>query len=433
MRFIDVHDVGYGECVVFEGEQNKILMVDCGSMNTVLKHAGVKFKDYVTDFIIPRYRDVQEKNFLLTHFHRDHFCGFKYILKKEKNFFDKVYIPYPSRSAANRVPLLEMAIYAFVFLKRQQSCASMSTSALFIFEFLRKNSCKSKVYPQKKDDFFEFSGVTYKVLNPESDFFPFSRDFIQLLEQLDDLLKSSFDKDLVNDFFYFRKLFCDEYVNCCELCRICEDFSDERISKCIDEISYCAVELNELSKKLVCTDISYGILDVLNKESTGVLYSSAQNSASIVFQNAQSDVLSGGNILMTGDVTSEIFSLLENDLFSSYNVVKAPHHGTANYWSDVLQRVGSSHLIISNGEYHAGGKISSEYAKNSAIKHCLGSENCEYLRKNGSCCNRLLFCDSLGKSGELSSKCKENLMVTAKNRCGVYLISGGGARGCYCD
>ena len=89
MHFIDIHDVGYGECIVFEGEKNEILMVDCGSMNTILKNSHIKFKDYVSDFIMPRYDDALEKSFLLTHFHRDHFCGLKYILKKQKKFFEK--------------------------------------------------------------------------------------------------------------------------------------------------------------------------------------------------------------------------------------------------------------------------------------------------------------------------------------------------------
>ena len=105
MHFIDIHDVGYGECIVFEGEKNEILMVDCGSMNTILKNSHIKFKDYVSDFIMPRYDDALEKSFLLTHFHRDHFCGLKYILKKQKKFFDNIYIPYPALNESRQTLL----------------------------------------------------------------------------------------------------------------------------------------------------------------------------------------------------------------------------------------------------------------------------------------------------------------------------------------
>lgn len=434
MLFIDIHDVSYGECIVFEGEKNKILMVDCGSMNTVLKSSHIKFKDYVSDFIIPRYYDALEKIFLLTHFHKDHFCGLKHILKKQKDYFDKIYIPYPALSESRRALLLEMAIYAFIFLKRQQTCASMSTNALFIFDFLRKNSLANKVFPLKRDDIFEFSGVNYKVLNPFEMSFPFSRDFLDIIELLDTLMKKSLQTELVADFFRLRNLFCCEYVQCCDLCRESDSFFDENISESIKKLNSCAMKLNDLSKKLVYVDVADEILSVLNDESTRLQYSSAQNSASIVFQNECPKSLNGGNILMTGDVTCEVLNLLENDLFQVYNVIKAPHHGTNNYRSDALNRLICSHIVISSGEYHAGGKISGDYAQNNAIKHCVGIENCTYLLKNHSCCNRVLFCDSLRKSGgELSSHCPQNSLSAGVNRCGIYVVSPHGDRGCYCD
>lgn len=435
--FIDIHDVGYGECIVFEGTQNKILMIDCGSMNTVLKSSGIKFKEYVVDFIVPRYQDAQEKNFLLTHFHKDHFCGLKYILKKQKNYFDNIYLPYPALDENNRALLLEAAIYAFAFLKRQQICANMSINALFIFDFLKKNSCANKIFPLKRDDIFEFSGVNYKVLTPFFDYFPFSRAFSDIIESLDAILKDSSQTELVNEFFYLRNLFCEEYVNCCDLCRECKSFSNEYIGESIEKLNFYMAELNNLSKKLIYSDVASEILSILNNENTRMQYSGAQNSASIVFQNDQQDTQKAAtwskNILMTGDVTCEILNLLENDFFQCYNVIKAPHHGTNNYQSDILNRLMCSHVIISNGEYHVGGKISADYSKIDAIKHCTGIKNCAYFLENKSCCNRTLFCDSLQKDGELSSHCKKNSFSDGLKCCGIYVVSSCGDRGCYCD
>ena len=433
MLFVDVHDVGYGECIVFEGAKNEILMVDCGSMNTVLKHSDIKFKDYVVDFLIPRYRDAHKKNFLLSHFHKDHFCGLKYILKKEKNYFDSIFIPFPALSKDNRALTLEMAIYAFVFLKRQQACSVMSTSALFIFEFLWKNSCESKIIPLKRNDFFEFSGTNYRVLNPFEANFPFSQNFLDIVDNLDDLLANSLPAEFVNKFFYWRNLFCQEYLKCCELCRVCKSFSDERITQTIDKLNSCAVELNNLSRNLACPDVFDEIVAILNDENTRMEYSIAQNSSCIVFQNEPKNFSDCANILMTGDVSSEILNLLENDLFQGYNIIKVPHHGTKNYQSSLLNRLPCSHMLISNGEYHAGGKISVEYAQNSAIKHCTSHEICEYFSKNNSCCNRLLFCDSLGKNGALTSRCKKNSLSFTQNSCSIYLISGLNNNGCFCD
>lgn len=433
MQFIDIHDVGYGECIVFEGDKNKILMIDCGSMNTILKGSKIKFKDYVINFVVPRYSEASERNFLLTHFHRDHYCGLKYILKSEKNFFDNIYIPYPALNQDNRALLLEIAIYVFVFLKRQQLCASMSTSALFIFEFLRKRSYKSKIFSLKKGNIFKFSGVNYKVLSPYEETFPYSQNFSQIVYRLDELLKSSWQTEIVEKFFYLKNLFCEEYVKCSKLCQKGTFLYDEEIEQLIEKLSNSAVELNKLSKNLMSIDVINEILLILNDEKTRFEYSLAQNSASIVFQNEKNNSSSGNNVLMTGDVTSEILKLLENDLFQFYNVIKVPHHGTNNYCSEVLDRVSCSHLIISNGEYHAGGKISAEYAKHNAIKHCTNSKNCDYLQKNNSCCNRLIFCDSLSKNGEHSTSCKNKFISTSKNKCGIYVINVNGDRGCYCD
>lgn len=433
MRFIDVIDVGYGECIVFEGNANKIFMVDCGSMNTILKSSGTKFKDYVTNFIMPRYRDACEKNFLLTHFHKDHFCGLKYILKKEKNYFDKIYIPYPALAENRRALILEMAIYAFVFLKRQQTFASLSTSALFIFEFLRENSYSSKIFPLKRGDIFNFSGVNYQILNPFNYFFPFSPDFINIIELLDTLLRNSLQTELVGKFFYLRNSFCEEYINCCDLCRKFNSFMEESVNKSIKKLKFYAVELNNLSKNWIGADVTSEIISILNTETTRMLYSYAQNSASIVFQNAGQTLKSCENILMTGDVTSEILNLLENDLFCGYNVIKVPHHGTNNYKSGILNRLTCSHMIISSGNYRAGGKISGDYAKLSSVKHCSNEDNCEYFLKNNSCCNRVIFCSSLKKYGELSSRCAEKNFSSGVNRCGIYVISSRGIIGCYCD
>ena len=433
MLFIDIVDVGYGECIVFEGEKNEIFMVDCGSMNLFFKNSSIKFKDYVSSFIAHRYKDAQEKSFLLTHFHKDHFCGLKYILKKENNYFSKIYIPYPAINKDGCALLLEMSLYAFSFLKRQQTCTNMSITAMFIFDFLWKNSNAKKVFPLKRDDIFEFSKANFKVLNPFADSFPFSADFVADVEYLDNLLNSSEDTVLISEFFYLRDLFCKEYISCNNLCRECESFRDECIQEKIKKLNFYAAELNKLSKELICIDAADEIISFLNNERTRMNYSIAQNSSSLVFQNEKESSSGLMNILMTGDATDVILNLLENDFFSKYNIIKAPHHGTNVYWSETLNKINCAHMIISNGSYYAGGKISEKYSRNQAVKHCTGSEACEYLAKNESCCNRLLFCNDLKKNGDLTSRCKKNLGISEKNNCGIYLVSMSQDRGCYCD
>ncbi len=435
MNFIEIHDVGYGECIVFEGKKNEILMVDCGSMNINIKNgdSSLKFKNYVTDFIVPRYKDAENRSFLLTHFHKDHMCGFKYIIKKDKNYFNKIYIPYPSINADGKALLLEIAIYAFVFLKRQTACASMSTSALFIFNFLSKNSGRASICPLKKGDSFEFSGIKYNVLNPNGDSFSFLEEFTSILARLDDILLSSKESSIANRFLNMKKTFCEEYVNCSNLCIKYNDLKNEYVKESIEKLNSYIINFNNLSFKLKQLDITSNIIEYLSSENINMQYSMAQNSASIVFHSDRSNMPTCNTIMMTGDATSEILDSLENELFESYNIIKVPHHGTDNYQSKAIDKINCSHMIISNGEYHAGGKISKCFSENTAIKHCTGVRTCNYFKANASCCNRMIFCDSLKKDGALSSHCDKKAKSTGVNKCGIYIVSPSGDRGCYCD
>lgn len=432
MNFIELHDVGYGECIVFEGNSNEIMMVDCGSMNVNLKSNGMNFKDYVLNVIIPRYEDALQKSFLLTHFHRDHICGLKYILKKEKNYFNKIYIPYPCADNENRALLLEMAIYLFVFMTRQQTSVKSSTSALFIFNFLKKNST-AKVIPIKKGDFFKFSGVKYKVLNPNHLGFNFSREFIDIMATLDGMLLNISKEEHVSRFLNLKSLFCREYINCCDFCAQHEDLENEYVKDSILKLNSLIIKLNELSNEFKKLNITREIIEFLSREYINMTYSMEQNATSIVFQNERQNMTSSNDIIMTGDVTPEILDSLENELFKSYNVIKVPHHGTDNYQSMVLNKMSCSHLLVSNGEYHAGGKISKTISKNDAIKHCTGVKSCYYFQKNNSCCNRTVFCNSLKIGGELSLHCSKNNNSVGINKCGIYIVSYDLNRGCYCD
>ena len=62
-------------------------MVDCGSMNVKIRESDMEVTDYVENNIVPRYFDAKERSFLLTHFHRDHMSGLRYLLKRDHGFF----------------------------------------------------------------------------------------------------------------------------------------------------------------------------------------------------------------------------------------------------------------------------------------------------------------------------------------------------------
>ena len=83
MRYLELHNVEYGECVVLGGSHGEILMVDCGSMNRNRKEDGRELTLCVNEGILERYRKSPSRAFLLSHCHRDHLSGFWNLLGKE--------------------------------------------------------------------------------------------------------------------------------------------------------------------------------------------------------------------------------------------------------------------------------------------------------------------------------------------------------------
>lgn len=117
------------------------------------------------------------------------------------------------------------------------------------------------------------------------------------------------------------------------------------------------------------------------------------NKVSVVFQNRED--LERGNLLMTGDVTQSVLNRLVLKklgppyLKGHYTIIKAPHHGTTDYFCTRLP--GCEHICISNGEgntaYH---RITDQYAR---VYGCLGKRarlhctnpRCDYYKHGGPC------------------------------------------------
>ena len=125
---LTMHNVGFGDCFELE-ENNHRLLVDCGSKNKLLPNpangtflhfvdmlfSNFNFRDEETNEIITR-------DALLTHFHEDHYKGFKRIAKKfEKDSklkrFDRFYVPYIAFSDKDKYGIIfvKMAVYLYCF------------------------------------------------------------------------------------------------------------------------------------------------------------------------------------------------------------------------------------------------------------------------------------------------------------------------------
>ena len=77
---------------------------------------------------------------------------------------------------------------------------------------------------------------------------------------------------------------------------------------------------------------------------------------------------------MTGDASPETLLELMDQLYDGYYILKAPHHGTASGYSPLFGDMSFAHILISNGEYHAGGAIAQEYIdREDSVRHCTGT------------------------------------------------------------
>ena len=92
MKRVELLNMEYGECVVLEGRDRSVLMVDCGSVSQRLREGDVPLESWV-DQIADRYQSSMDRHFLLTHFHRDHLSGFQRILENREGYFSRVLLP----------------------------------------------------------------------------------------------------------------------------------------------------------------------------------------------------------------------------------------------------------------------------------------------------------------------------------------------------
>lgn len=433
MDWLEMHNVEFGECIVLGSKKGNILMVDCGSMNVKIRETEMEVSDYVTHTLMPRYQKAVDRSFLLTHFHRDHLSGLRQILKANPFYFSRIYLPATPVSARGRALLLEFAVYVFTFLNRQSEYSQMSVSALRVFERMRSTAGIEAVYTLGRGSCFYFEGVDYEVLWPALEDYPFSPLFADIVDELDVCLSSPFLGSCAPRFLELKRQFCAEYVNCCRMCTPEERAQLVEIEASIHRLSNYLGELEALSASLQRLPAAQDIAEILSRPAVRSEYSDAQNAASIVFHNRRIQATSYDDILMTGDATPETFDQLAEELYDGYYIFKAPHHGTAGSWSHVFGDIYKSHILISNGDYHAAGMVCGEYQREEGIKHCTNPSACSWFVENGYCCNRVAYCWEFSDRGALTLRCPKCTGESERAGCGVYILAYGKDKGCLCD
>lgn len=431
MKRIELHDLEYGECTVLCGK-SEILMVDCGSISHHLREESGSI-EACYDEIARRYLPYADRAFLLTHYHRDHLSGFLKILQNHPDYFSRIYLPCLPLDSHGGNPLLEYAIFSFLFSPPQTDSFQVNTTCIRIFSMIADRLSADRIFTLRAGDSFGFSGVTYDILSPRATDFSFDPELLAGVESMNVLFSSPFLSGSEAAFLTCKNRFILLYQRCCDAFSVSGRALPEKRRSLMGHLEDALAELMEMKAELALSPLSHDVQEILESPLVMHAYSATANAACVVFQNRREKAASLDDILMTGDCTPEVLSELSPMLYDSYYVLKAPHHGTASGYSRLFADIVFSHILITNGDYHAGGAVAQEYIDmQDSLKHCSNHNACKWYQTAGACCNRLTCCYDQPVSGGLAIQCP----ATRSGRdagCSIYTIRHGNVRACLCD
>lgn len=434
MQWIELNDMEYGECIVLGGADRSILMVDCGSINQKLRDGDVPLEDRYGG-LAARYGSAMDRFFLLTHYHRDHLSGFLKLLDRQEGYFSRVFLPRTPLDGRGRPLLLEFALFAYLFLPPQTDSFQVNTTCVRIFRTLSEKLGAERIFTLGAGDVFRFDSVDYQVLWPRVEEYPFEPEIGAANEAMNVLFSSPFQPECVKRFLRLKEDFLALYVRCCEAFQVSNRALPDKRRSALELLNDTLDELEGLKEELNLSPAAHDVRDILGDPLHAAAYSNCSNAASVIFQNVREKEASCEDILMTGDATPETLLELMDDLYDGYYILKAPHHGTASGYSTLFSEMSAAHILISNGEYHAGGAIAQEYIdRQDSVRHCTNPHACKWFQASGACCNRLYTCYDQDGGPGLALKCPAAAGLTGQDGgCHIRTVGPNGERACFCD
>lgn len=433
MRWLELLNMEYGECVVLGARDHSILMVDCGSVSQKLREGDVPLEAWVQT-IADRYLAAPERCFLLTHFHRDHLSGFRKILESHPGYFHRVYLPRTPLNSQGTPLLLEFALFAKLFAQPQSDAFQVNTWCVDVFSALDTSLGADRIFTLGAGDVFRFDGVDYQVLWPVEEAYPFDPLLETAVEKLNILFSSPFQPPCVQRFLACKAEFLSLYVKCGEAFSVSGRALPERRRAYLEHLTQVLEELDSLRGELNLTAAAFDVREILADPLIAGAYTAGVNGASVVFHNRRQGGPSEQDILLTGDASPETLLAVMDQLHDGYFIVKAPHHGTASGYCSLFDDMSAAHILISNGEYHAGGAIAQAYIdRQDSLRHCSSPGACKWFAASQGCCNRLAYCYEQTGGPGLAIKCREGGLKTRAPGCAIRVVGPRGERGCLCD
>lgn len=328
---IKIYECGFGDCFRIANEY-KTLYVDFGTLSSSYKkeEREKKYNQIIEE--MPEYKD-----FLLTHYHQDHYSGAIYMAEQGEKF-DNVYIPDIWLMDSD-LKILRLDLARDLFLNKTYT----------LYDFLNA-ICKSNVYlvragRQIQNHFIALWPNNIPVTNHSIEVVEKhigADTWRELGERAEEVRKIIYRIILFNNRINSNSdnPYSENYKD--DIQKIREELGSVYDEDSIEEIITVIEEEKEKYLKIAenVNSVNYPLIDL----------SKYGNSISIVFQNRNEDM---ANILFTGDVgKTQVWDKIKNNkddkrkLKEKYDVIKVPHHGTSGYYFSFKNLIDEKSVLI---------------------------------------------------------------------------------------
>lgn len=402
MTKVIVKCVKFGDSFSILNSNNR-LIVDCGSAN---RDGNLNARDFAYSKIKNEIADNTEKQLLITHYDIDHYNGILSIPDYYKQCFKEIYLPY---SIIDKKYVFSKTISRLLLIAPPKSWGFRLSKS--IIKLLQKIvalvSDTKKIYMLHGGSNFMIGRLNNCVLWPDIDIENINinyenkncliknidddenNEFINLIERLTIYIDNSFE-EIITSVDKLENLI-DEYFNVINRNNLNEG----------DGITSELITLIQLQENTVLRyhDYIWRDMDEVFGEQIK-LWSRAKYHRLINCMNAISVVFQCKDpaYIFMGDLPKPITQYISHRFLDNYKLVKVPHHGTSNYYSDNIPD--GEYYIISNGGY-VRRKVSEKWIERVIKKGkdglnqtilCTNAHNsneyCYYAYLNATCCTK---------------------------------------------
>ena len=370
---ITMYNCGFGDCFCVEDEYVKRpLYVDFGiHRNSLVGNKIARYNVIANEMMYTKNREQKQCDFLLTHYHEDHYSGIRKMKKKLE--FENVYIPDVWEDNILLLIVLEI-LYKRKMKKRG------ATNILEVL--LAVANTKGRLYLVSRGSSISTGLIALwpatNILEKEAERLLVELDIYRIYEEhLSELLHITHSlKRRVDMLQKQEHMQIQTLTN-----KIPDILSIKEIEELIEQLKFkIQIPLNYDTKVEKFNNEISIVFQNRKKWCTRNDYKDycydGRNCHNCFFRNGTR------NLLFTGDVPNDILKKLstmtdELKMHKQYDIIKIPHHGTEMYFFDFSPYIisGVTKCLIPNEKIKAGYDIYKDY-ENTLQKACVySSEN----------------------------------------------------------